>query len=119
MKFLNKNLMMLGIASLMFTNCDAQVKNAKTETVIINGNCGMCKKTIEKAGNQSKIANVEWNKDTKIATLTFDSTQTNLDEILLRIANAGYDSETFTAPDDVYNNLHHCCQYQRNTNINN
>jgi len=28
----------------------AQIKNAKTESVKINGNCGMCKTKIEKEG---------------------------------------------------------------------
>ena len=69
-----------------------QIKNAKTENVKIYGNCGMCKATIEKAGNEKKVANVQWNKDTKMATLTYDSRKTNHDEILKRIALAGYDS---------------------------
>lgn len=94
-------------------NSFAQIKNAKTETVKIYGNCGMCKATIEKAGNLNKIASVEWNKDTKMATLTYDSGKTNQDEILKRIALAGYDSEKFLAPDDVYAKLSGCCQYSR------
>lgn len=95
----------------------AQIKNTKTETVKIFGNCGMCKMTIEKAGNLKKVAQVDWNKDTKIATLTYDTKKTNQDEILKRIALAGYDSEKFLAPDDVYNNLHGCCQYDREAKI--
>lgn len=94
-------------------NVFAQIKNAKTETVKIYGNCGMCKTTIEKAGNVKKEASVEWNKDTKTATLTYDSDKTNQDEILKRIALAGYDSEKFRAPDDVYAKLAECCQYDR------
>ena len=39
----------------------AQIKNAKTETVKIYGNCGICKTTIEKAGNVKKVASVDWN----------------------------------------------------------
>lgn len=98
---------------LSFTACNAQIKNAKTETVKINGNCGMCKSTIEKAGNIKKVAQVDWNKDTKTAVLTYDSTKTNQDEILKRIALAGYDSDQFLAPDDVYAKLPECCQYER------
>lgn len=94
-------------------NSFAQVKNAKTETVKIYGNCGMCKTTIEKAGNVKNVASVEWNKDTKMATLTYDGDKTNQDEILKRIALAGYDSEKFLAPDDVYAKLPGCCQYDR------
>ena len=102
---------------LSITPSFAQIKNAKTETVKIYGNCGMCETNIEKAGNLKKVASVDWNKDTKMATLTYDATKTNQDEILKRIALAGYDSDAFLAPDDVYANLHGCCQYDRDANI--
>lgn len=91
----------------------AQIKNAKTETVKIYGNCEMCKATIEKAGNFKNTAKVDWNKDTKLATLNYDGTKTNPDEILKRIALAGYDNEKFLAPNDVYAKLPECCQYSR------
>jgi copper chaperone CopZ len=107
--------MMLCIASTSLTSCEAQVKNAKIETVKIYGNCGMCETTIETAGNVKKVAKVDWDKDTKIAIITYDSTKTNQDEILKRIALAGYDSDKFLAPDDVYSKLHGCCQYERVT----
>ena len=102
---------------LSFTACEAQIKNAKTENVKIFGNCGMCETTIEKAGNLKKVANVDWNKDNQMATITYDTTQTNQDEILKRIALSGYDSEKFLAPNDVYANLPGCCQYERATPI--
>jgi hypothetical protein len=56
---------------------------------------------------------VDWNKDTKIATITYDEKKTNQDEILKRIALSGYDSDKFLAPDDVYAKLPECCQYER------
>ena len=98
---------------LSAVNSFAQIKNAKTETVKIYGNCGMCKTTIEKAGNVKNVATIEWNKDTKMATINYDDKKTNQDEILKRIALAGYDSEKFLAPDDVYAKLPGCCQYNR------
>lgn len=91
----------------------AQIKNAKTESVKIYGNCVMCESTIEKAGNIKKVAHVDWNKDTKMATVTYDASKTNKDEILKRIALAGYDSDQFLAPDDVYAKLPECCKYSR------
>ncbi len=115
MNIFNKITMMLCIASTSLTSCEAQVKNAKTETVKIYGNCGMCETTIETAGNVKKVAKVDWDKDTKIAIITYDSMKTNQDEILKRIALAGYDSDKFLAPDDVYSKLHGCCQYERVT----
>ncbi|MBC7510862.1 MAG: DUF3347 domain-containing protein [Ferruginibacter sp.] len=100
-------------ALLLSVNSFAQIKNAKAETVKIYGNCDMCKTTIEKAGNLKNIATVEWNKDSKMATLNYDSEKTNQDEILKHIALAGYDSEKFLAPDDVYAKLAGCCHYHR------
>jgi hypothetical protein len=112
MKSLSKIVMVI-VVLLSSVNSFAQIKNAKTETIKIYGNCGMCKTTIEKAGNVKNTATVEWNKDTKMATLSYDSKKTNQDEILKRIALAGYDSKNFLAPDDVYAKLPGCCQYNR------
>ncbi|MBK8444501.1 MAG: DUF3347 domain-containing protein [Sphingobacteriales bacterium] len=107
------NILIVIALLLSLTACNAQIKNPITENVKIYGNCGMCERTIEKAGNIKKIAKVDWNKDTKIATLTYDTSKINQDEILKRIALVGYDSEKFLAPDDVYANLPECCQYDR------
>ena len=104
---------MLATFILLSIAVNAQIKNAKTETVKIYGNCGMCETKIENAGNIKKVAKVDWDQDSKMATLTYDTTKTNADEILKRIALAGYDSDKFLAPDDVYDNLHGCCQYDR------
>ena len=112
MKSLSKIVVVI-VVLLSSMNSFAQIKNAKTETIKIYGNCDMCKANIEKAGNVNKVATVNWNKDTKMATLNYDGKKTNQDEILKRIALAGYDSEKFLAPDDVYAKLSDCCQYKR------
>lgn len=104
---------MIAALVLLSTSINAQIKNAKTETVKVYGNCGMCESTIEKTGSIKKIAKVDWDQETKMATLTYDTSVTNQDEILKRIALAGYDSDKFLAPNDTYNNLHGCCQYER------
>lgn len=112
MKSISKILMVITVL-LSTINIFAQIKNSKTETVKVYGHCEMCKANIEKAGNLKNVSTVEWNKDTKMATLSYDSKKTNQDEILKRIALAGYDSEKFLAPDDVYSKLSGCCQYNR------
>lgn len=98
---------------LSVTFASAQIKNKTTETVKINGNCKMCKKTIETAANIKNIAKVDWDENTKIAMVTYDAKKTNLDTVLKRVADAGYDNEKFTAPNKVYDELHGCCQYDR------
>lgn len=98
---------------LSATACTAQIRNMKTDTVAIRGNCEMCEHTIETAGSLKKTAHVDWNRDTKTAVLEYDSLKTSRDEILKRIALAGYDSDTYFAPDEVYAALPECCHYER------
>ena len=112
-----KKIMMTITLLLSVIVMNAQIKNAKTETVKIFGNCGMCKTKIEKAGSLKNISKVDWNEDTKMATLTYDESKTNQDEILKRIALVGYDSEKFLAPADAYSKLPGCCQYDRDAKV--
>lgn len=112
MKSIKKVLM----AIILLLSCailNAQTNNTKTESVKIFGNCGMCKKTIEKAGNVKNVSKVVWDVKTKMATLSYDSTKTNQDEILKRIALAGYDSEELKSNKTDYESLPKCCQYDR------
>lgn len=121
MKSFNKIMItILLLLSVIIAN--AQMKNPKTDpsvselakqTVKIFGNCGMCKSRIEKAGNIKDVATVQWNKVTKVATLTYDADKTNPDEILKQIALAGHDNQKFPASDMVYEDLPGCCQYDR------
>tara|TARA_R110001592_G_scaffold337033_1_gene622971 strand:- start:5860 stop:6699 length:840 start_codon:yes stop_codon:yes gene_type:complete len=104
---------MVAIVMLSTFAFNAQIKNQKTETVKIYGNCGMCESTIEKAGNLKNQANVDWDKETKLATISYDSLKTSKEEILKRIALVGYDSDIFLSPDNTYANLPSCCQYER------
>jgi copper chaperone CopZ len=101
------------IALLSTTACQAQIKNAKTATVKVYGNCSMCETTIEKAANKSKVSKADWNEETKMATITYDSKKTNVDAVLKNIALAGYDNQSFLAPDAAYNKLPGCCKYDR------
>lgn len=112
MESVNK-IMMVVIAFLALTSCEAQIKNPKTETVKVYGNCEMCKKTIEKAANEKGVVKADWNTESNLLVLTYDSKKTNSDAVLKKVAYAGYDSDRFLAPDEAYNNLRECCQYTR------
>jgi copper chaperone CopZ len=116
MKSINKIIMIvIMLSSSLLIACEAPIKNAKTVTAKVYGNCGMCKKTIETAAKKSKVSKANWNKDSKIVTLTYDSTKTNLDALLKSISLAGYDNELYLAPKESYNKLEQCCQYDRPT----
>lgn len=101
-------------ALLLFNNSTAQVKHAHTITVEVDGNCGLCQKTIESAAFVKGEATADRDRNTKIATITYDSTRTDLDAVLKRIALAGYDNQSYLAPADAYAALPGCCQYDRN-----
>lgn len=92
---------------------NGQIKNAKTITVNVYGNCGTCKRNIETAANAKKISAAEWNENNSTAVLTYDSTKTTADAILKKIALAGYDNQSYMAPDAAYSKLDLCCQYER------
>ena len=106
-------ILMAAVVLLSTTACQSQISNAKTETVKVFGNCGMCETTIEKAANKKKISKADWNVDTKMASITYDSKKTTLDAVLKNIALSGYDNQSFLAPDAAYNKLPDCCKYDR------
>jgi len=106
------------LASLVFFNlisCSSSKSipsSAQTETFKVWGNCGMCKKTIEGALQTKGIYKANWNKDTKLITVSFDST-TNIDAIQQKIASVGYDTEKYSGDDNAYKQLPQCCKYDR------
>ncbi len=104
---------MAAVVLLSTTASQSQINNSKTENVKVFGNCNMCESTIEKAANKKNTSKADWNEETKVASITYDSEKTNLDAVLKNIALAGYDNQSFLAPDDAYNKLPDCCKYDR------
>ena len=54
-------------------SCSAQVKNARTLNVKVDGDCGMCEKTIERVGSIKGESEVDWDVDSHMASVTYDS----------------------------------------------
>ena len=86
---------------------------AKTENLKVSGECGMCKKKIEKAAKEGGASYALWDVDTKILTIKYNSATTNTAKIEQKIAGVGYDTPDFKAKDEAYNKLDKCCQYER------
>lgn len=85
----------------------------KEETIKVWGNCGMCKETIETAATKAGATTAVWNEESKELKVTYASNKTDTKKIQQKIANSGYDTQDFSAPDKVYNKLHGCCKYER------
>lgn len=105
------------LCMIAVTACNRLPETAKTATFKVWGNCGMCKETIEKSVKTEGIYKADWNKDTKIMEIAYDTTMTNLAQIQQQIAAAGYDNEGYTGSDTAYSSLHKCCKYERKTGI--
>ncbi|MDP3393357.1 heavy-metal-associated domain-containing protein [Sediminibacterium sp.] len=106
-----KTIMLLLIATIAFTAAKAQ--DTKTDTFKVWGNCGMCKKTIEKAAKTEGVEKAEWNRETKVFTLVYNPAVVSNEKVQKSIAAAGYDTEKFTGDDKAYEKLPGCCQYER------
>ncbi|WP_452598268.1 heavy-metal-associated domain-containing protein, partial [Pontimicrobium sp. MEBiC01747] len=94
------------VATMVFTACKSDnktttnVEQSETKMAITNasfgvrGNCGMCKKTIEKAANNvDGVASATWDKEKKKIEISFDATKTNAQTVEKAIAASGYDTE--------------------------
>ena len=91
----------------------AQKEYVKSEDFTVYGNCGMCKRTIEKAASIKGVKSANWNMETDVMTVTYDTALVKLVEIKKAIASSGYDTDECRATDDAYKKLHGCCQYDR------
>jgi copper chaperone CopZ len=90
----------------------AQEKN-KSVAFEVKGNCGMCKSRIETAAIKIKgVKYAQWNTESKEFNAIIDERKCSIDAIKKRIAEVGHDSEGFTAPQEVYDNLPECCKYR-------
>jgi len=87
--------------------------SVKTESFKVWGNCDMCKTRIEKAAKAGGASSAEWSTKTKLLTVSFDPSKTNLDALSKKMASAGHDTEKYRADDKVYNSLPACCKYER------
>lgn len=126
-------LSMVVIIAIVFTSCKNEAKkesNSATTTMSkematkdisfgVRGNCGMCKRTIEKAANSVEgIANANWDKDKKLIKVSFDEGKTDVMSIHKAIAASGYDTEKVNGDLDAYEGLPGCCKYDHSMEMN-
>lgn len=87
--------------------------SVKKETLKVWGNCGMCKKVIEKAAKSGGASYASWNEDSKQLKVSYAVNKTSAATIQQSIARSGYDTQDYIADDAAYNKLPGCCQYER------
>jgi copper chaperone CopZ len=116
----------LGLTLFTLNSCsttETKEKIPATETVVENGiatstfkvwgNCDMCKETIENSLKVEGVQKADWNSDTKLMKISYETSKISLDQIEKNIASVGYDNVKYKGNDDAYSSLHECCQYER------
>lgn len=88
-------------------------KGYETTAFKVYGNCSMCEKRIENALFVTGVRLADWDVKTHILTVTYKPSRITLQEIHEKVAAVGHDTDLVKAKDDVYENLHACCHYDR------
>ena len=107
-----KMLKIFFVAAICISSVAAYAQKTRTESFTVAGECGTCKKKIEKAARDAGATYAAWDMHSKILKLSYNA-GTEVSTIQQRIAGAGYDTPKFKATDAAYNSLDKCCQYDR------
>ncbi len=120
-----KNIIYICIALVTLTtiSCSEKASNDTATTKAVNGmmtsnfkvwgNCDMCKETIEGSLKVDGVLKADWNVDSKMITVNYDTTKITLIQIQKNVAAVGYDNDGFKGDDKAYAELAECCQYDR------
>jgi mercuric ion binding protein len=103
----------ISILSLTTHAQDKKNKNARYD-LEVNGNCEQCKKRIEKAAfSVPGVKSAEWHMDDHVLHLIINEEKATVADVKKAIAKVGHDTDDVKATDADYENLHHCCKYER------
>ena len=107
------------ILSLLLFVCSMSVIIAQDKTasstaeikIKTSAQCEECKSRIEKAVNKlDGIEAADLDVESKVLTVTYQTDQTDPDEIRLAVSRVGYDADDVPANERAYKKLPKCCQ---------
>ncbi len=102
------------LALVFFTVITVTAQTEKKETFKVAGNCGMCETRIENAATSvDGVLAADWDKETKMIDVKFDSEKVDTHKVHMAIAKVGHDTKMHKASDEVYDKLPGCCKYER------
>ncbi len=101
------------IATIFLINHDVAASNTMvTKHFKVEGVCEKCKKNIENAAYVKGVKFAEWDKNTHVLTVKYDSSKTSPEIFLKSVAKSGHDNEMFKAEEGDYNKISPCCKYR-------
>lgn len=113
------------IALISFFGIQAQAQNNKAidkvagkYNIEVKGNCDTCKKRIEKAAySVNGVRSAQWHEDDQTLHVMLNDKKTTPQDVQVAVANVGHDTKyngkEVLAKNEVYENLHECCLYER------
>lgn len=101
------------LLNISIGNSQTPAASEMTTKFKVYGNCGMCEKRIEKAAKIDGVMAADWDVETKMLTVAFDPAKVKPGQVHKAVADVGHDTDKVRASDEVYDNLHGCCQYER------
>jgi cation transport ATPase len=90
----------------------AQDAAIKTDTIVVKGNCSMCKERIEEACYVPGVKKAMWNASTQKLIVIYKPSKVSLQQITQQIVAVGHDAAQLKASDAAYKKLPDCCSYR-------
>lgn len=108
---MKKLIFTFGVIIACMTAASAQTSTKEYVEIKTSAVCGMCKATIEKAlDNVDGIKSASLDVDSKVVSIKYDGTVTNVESIKTAITMAGYSADEVPANKEAYDKLHGCCK---------
>jgi|LauGreDrversion4_2_1035121.scaffolds.fasta_scaffold987291_2 mercuric ion binding protein len=90
----------------------AQDAAIKTDTIVVKGNCSMCKERIEEACYVPGVKKALWNTSSQKLIVIYKPSKVSLQQITQQIVAVGHDAAQSKASDAAYKKLPDCCSYR-------
>ena len=97
------------VLGLLLMSTAALAKN-KTVTFKVDGQCDDCKERIETTLDNPGISYAQWDVDTKMLTVRYNSKKYSEDDIHKLVSDIGYDTSKMKANKKAQTALPKCCQ---------
>lgn len=110
-----KNFVLAILMAFVGLTVQAQEKNKNAKYAFeVNGNCEQCKKRIEKAAfSVNGVKSASWDENSQQLSVIINENKCSETDVKKAVAKVGHDTQGIKATDEDYQNLHHCCQYDR------
>lgn len=86
-------------------------EKVKTDSLLVEGVCMMCKERIQKHAYGKGVKFAEWNLNNSYLKLVYNTEKASLEDISKRVAKAGHSNNLSKATEEAYGKLPNCCQY--------